>query len=1222
MKIERRFTTLESGPYEGINWVSRTSEIRNPNGKSIFHQEDVIVPDSWSQIATDILAQKYFRKAGVPQDDGSIGRESDARQVFHRLAFTWTEWGQRSGYFDSEVDAQAFYDETCYMLAHQMAAPNSPQWFNTGLHAVYGIEGPPQGHYFVNPDTGKVEKSKSAYERPQPHACFILNVEDDLVNDGGIIDLVSREARLFKYGSGTGSNFSRIRGSAEPLSGGGVSSGLLSFLKIADRSAGAIKSGGTTRRAAKMVTLDADHPDIEQYIDWKMNEEYKVASLAAGSSVINREAKRILAAVDDFKGPDEDRTDPDRNPALRTSIERAVASRVPSPFLYQLLQLARQGELPAELQQFSTEWDDEAYITVSGQSSNNSIRLSARFMQAVLDDGEWELTARTDGSYWKKIKARHLWDKIARAAWSCADPGIQYHSTINEWHTCPADGEIRASNPCSEYMFLDDTACNLASLNVMKFYNQATGEFNIDAYKHATRIWTQILEISVAMAQFPSKEVARKSYDFRTLGLGYANIGTLLMVMGYAYDSDEGRAVTAALTAILTGESYATSAKIAETVGPFPRYAANKEHMLRVIRNHRRAAYGAGKTEYEGLTVVPEPISVAHCPPALLSAARECWDQALELGQQHGYRNAQATAIAPTGTIGLVMDCDTTGIEPDYGLVKFKKLAGGGYFKIINGSIPPALSKLGYNEQHIDEIIKYCIGHGTLEGAPAISEQDLRRKGFGDTELQKVRGALRSAFSLEGAFGPWLFDAEFLQTTVGVPEATWSLPGFSLLKQLGFSPTEIEEAEIYACGTMGLEGAPHLKEEHLPVFDTANPSGRRGTRSIAWEAHVGMMAAAQPFVSGAISKTINMPNNATVEDVKGAYMVSWRRMLKALALYRDGSKLSQPLSSFTGGNDSIARTLMESEKRIEEISAAMDAALETGSSAAGQPAAATSPSAATSAPAQQQARAQQAASGNPAVPGRPSPSAPERNKPNYKREALPSRRKGYTQKAKIGGHSLFLRTGEYSDGRLGEIFLDMHKEGAAFRSLMNSFAIAVSLGMQYGVPLEEYVDAFTFTRFEPNGIVRGHENIKMATSVLDFIFRELALTYLGRTDLVQVSPDDLRPTETSSRSASDQETSPRGEQTHASPRGEQTEESADSERLHHSIGFRTSAAAKPGPSSKVTPQAGVPTQEQARSNARLQGFEGDPCPTCGHFTLVRNGTCMKCNTCGSTTGCS
>ncbi len=1188
MKFERRFTQKGTGPYAGIRFEERKSEIRNPDGRIVFQMEGIAVPSSWSQIATDIIAQKYFRKAGVPDDkadawkrfvpetqtrveraDGAPppaphpGAERDARQVFHRLAYTWTLWGKEAGYFDSEEDEAAFYDEILYMLARQMAAPNSPQWFNTGLHAVYGIEGPAQGHYYVDPATGEVVKSASAYVRPQPHACFILDIEDDLVNEGGIMDLVTREARLFKYGSGTGSNFSKIRAANEPLSGGGVSSGLLSFLKIADRSASAIKSGGTTRRAAKMVILDADHPDIEAYVAWKAEEEYKVACLAAGSALIKTHAAALLAAAKSGGPRVEERFSFEHNPALRKAARDALRAGLPAAFLHQILSRFRQGDESLELPRYDTAWEGEAYNTVSGQSSNNSVRLDNRFMKAVEEDGEWELVGRISGAPMRKIRARALWDKIAQAAWQCADPGLQFHGTVNEWHTCPKDGAIRGSNPCSEYMFLDDTACNLASLNLMAFYDERSGTFDDEAYRHAIRIWTTVLEISVVMAQFPSKEIARKSYDYRTLGLGYANLGTLLMVMGLAYDSEEGRAVAAALTAILSGEAYAQSARMAAAFGPFARYATNAEDMLRVIRNHRRAAYAADETEYEGLTVKPRALDASRCPENLVCAARSAWDEALEIGSSAGFRNAQVTAIAPTGTIGLLMDCDTTGVEPDYALVKFKKLSGGGYFKIINSSVPRALRALGYSAEKIAAIERYALGHETLKkavsaiGVPlALSYEALRAKGLPADALDRAEAALKTAISLESCFAPYVLGKDAF-AALGVPEATYTLPGFSLLRHLGFSEREIEEAELFACGTMGVEGAPDLKPEHVAVFDTATPSGKRGTRAIAWKAHIAMMAAVQPFVSGAISKTINMPNSATYEDVKGAYILAWRSMLKAIALYRDGSKLSQPLSALAPGADVIADSIV---------------ALETGGL---------------------EEEAEYTAAETPLLPryGAIAPELPGMPlAPRGVRRQLPNRRTGYTQKAKIGGHSIFVRTGEYEDGSLGEIFLDMHKEGAAFRSILNSFAIAVSLGLQYGVPLEEYVDAFTFTRFEPNGMVQGHDYVKMATSTLDFIFRDLAISYLGRHDLGQVKPEDLEAGNTDTRDKVPREMRPRK-------------------------GSGKTPRANAAPSLLSGPR------ETART-ARQKGYEGDPCPVCGHLTLVRNGTCLKCETCGSTTGCS
>lgn len=1155
MKIARRFTKAGAGPYEGIQWERRVSEIRNPDGRAVFRMDGVIVPSFWSQIATDIIAQKYFRKAGVPDGKADAwkswvptsqlklagasptpGSEHDARQVFHRLAYTWLQWGRKSGYFDSEEDERAYYDETCYMLAHQIGAPNSPQWFNTGLHAVYELEGPAQGHFYVDPESGEVVASTSAYERPQPHACFILNIEDDLVNDGGIMDLVEREARLFKYGSGSGSNFSKIRGSGEPLSGGGVSSGLLSFLKIADRSASAIKSGGTTRRAAKMVILDADHPDIETFVDWKANEEYKVASLVTGSKALKRLTTAIRDAASRADVPANDRLSLDANTYLRDAAKEALDSGVPGAYVYQMLRRFADGDPDVEGPVFDSNWEGEAYNTVSGQSSNNSVRVTNEFMEAVAKNKDWALTMRIGGKTMRTVKARSLWDRIAKSAWQCADPGLQFHSTVNEWHTCPADGAIRGSNPCSEYMFLDDTACNLASLNLTSFYDDTSRSFDTEAYRHAVRIWTLTLEISVAMAQFPSREIARRSFDYRTLGLGYANMGTLLMLMGLPYDSDEGRATAAALSAIMTGETYAQSARIAAEFGPFRRYGANADAMLRVIRNHRRAAYDAPAAEYEGLTVLPHGLDAAKAPRPLVEAARAAWDDALAVGEQHGYRNAQTTAIAPTGTIGLLMDCDTTGIEPDFALVKFKKLAGGGYFKIVNNSIPPALRALGYSEADIEDVRLYMVGHGTLEGAPGVSLEALRAKGLPEAALAKAEKALKDAMGLDAAFNPFTLGTEAYDALGAVAEVR-SAPDFDLLTHLGFSAPEIEAAEVYACGSMGIEGAPHVKKSHYAVFDTATPSGRTATRSIAWQAHIAMMAATQPFVTGAISKTINMPDSASFDDVKGAYMTAWKSMLKSIALYRDGSKLSQPLSSIATGANPLAEGLL---------------ALQLAPKAA---------------------EAQQ-------PPEQPATYASIRH-------SLPNRRSGYTQKAKIGGHSVFLRTGEYDDGRLGEIFLDMHKEGAAFRSLLNSFAIAVSLGLQYGVPLDEYVDAFTFSRFEPNGMVQGHEYIKMATSVLDYVFRDLAISYQDRFDLGQVKPEDLNATNMQNGKAK-----------------------RESERLAQEAADRS-----PSPMTAARPK------DDSRK-ARMKGYEGDPCPVCGHLTLVRNGTCLKCETCGSTTGCS
>ena len=1227
MKIERKFTSAKADAYAGLDFTITVSEIRNPDGSVVFRNDAVEVPAGWSQVASDVLAQKYFRKAGVavhlkrvkeagvpeflwrsvpdeaalanlPKEDRFVG-ETSARQVFDRLAGAWAYWGWKGGYFSSEVDARAYYDEMRVMLARQMAAPNSPQWFNTGLHWAYGIDGPSQGHFYVDYKTGKLVKSASAYEHPQPHACFIQSVSDDLVNEGGIMDLWVREARLFKYGSGTGTNFSSLRGAGENLSGGGKSSGLMGFLKIGDRAAGAIKSGGTTRRAAKMVICDMDHPDIEAFVNWKVIEEQKVASLVAGSKLHELKLNEIFAAIKTWDGQIEDATDPAKNESLKASIRSAKKSMIPETYVSRILQYARQGYTSIEFPTYDTDWDSEAYVTVSGQNSNNSVRVTDAFLQAVRDDADWALIRRTDGKVAKTLKARELWDQIGHAAWACADPGIQYHDTVNAWHTCPEDGAIRGSNPCSEYMFLDDTACNLASMNLLTFYTNGT--FDAEAYVHATRLWTLTLEISVLMAQFPSKEIAQRSYDFRTLGLGYANIGGLLMTMGLGYDSDKGRALCGALTALMTGVAYATSAEVAGELGAFPGYAKNAQHMLRVIRNHRRAAHG--DTDFEQVNVAPVLLDQGNCPdPRLVEMAKSAWDEALTLGEAHGFRNAQATVIAPTGTIGLVMDCDTTGIEPDFALVKFKKLAGGGYFKIINRSVPAALDSLGYGSAQIEEIIAYAVGHGTLGNCPGINHTSLLGHGFGPAELAKIEAALPSAFDIRFVFNQWTLGEAFCTETLGIPVAKLNDPSFDLLRHLGFTRAQIEAANDHVCGTMTLEGAPFLQARHYSVFDCANPCGKKGTRYLSVESHITMMAAAQSFISGAISKTINMANSASITDCLKAYELSWSLGIKANALYRDGSKLSQPLAS----------ALVEDDEEAEEI-------LSTGTP-------------------QQKAHV---------LAEKVIEKIIVKEIVRSHREKLPERRKGYTQKAIVGGHKVYLRTGEYKDGALGEIFIDMHKEGAGFRAMMNNFAIAVSVGLQYGVPLEEFVDAFTFTKFEPAGMVQGNETIKNATSILDYIFRELAVSYLDRTDLAHVKPegaafDDLG----------------RGEAEGKSNLADLSESAAsrslDVLRQISSTGYLrkrlpqelvvfqggVTAASANAMSSVATTMGNVAVMEagvalatstalssgsvgmDARTKAKMQGYEGDPCGECGNYTLVRNGTCMKCNTCGGTSGCS
>ncbi|NCT93995.1 MAG: vitamin B12-dependent ribonucleotide reductase [Chitinophagaceae bacterium] len=1119
LQFGRRFTKEGISPFDQFEYDYRDSVIKNPNGEKVFEMNNVEVPKQWSQIATDILAQKYFRKAGVPQADGSLGRETSVKQVAHRMANCWRVWGERYGYFASEKDAQVFYDELVYSILNQACVPNSPQWFNTGLYESYGIAGKPQGHYYVDPKDGQLKKSSNAYERPQPHACFILSVNDDLVNEGGIMDLWTREARIFKYGSGVGTNFSQIRGGGEKLSGGGTSSGLMSFLKIGDRAAGAIKSGGTTRRAAKMVCLDLDHPEIMDFINWKVEEEKKVAALVAAG--------------------------------------------------------------------YDNSYEGEAYATVSGQNSNNSVRIPNSFFHVLEADGDWELKARTDGRVMKKVPAREVWEKIAYAAWRCADPGTQYDTTINEWHTCPKGGRINASNPCSEYMFLDNTACNLASINLRKFHNDDTNVFDVEGFEYTTRLWTTVLEVSVLMAQFPSKEVAQLSYDYRTLGLGFANLGSMLMVSGIAYDSEEARGIAGAISAIMTGVAYKTSAEMAGFLGTFDKYEENKEDMLRVMRNHRAAAYDAEEA-YVGLEIKPQGIKAQHCPDYLLKAATRAWDEAVQLGEKNGYRNAQTTVIAPTGTIGLVMDCDTTGVEPDFALVKFKKLSGGGYFKIINQSVPQALRNLGYSEAETNAIEQYAVGAASFEKAPFINNATLAAKGFNADEIAKLNAAAKSAFEIGFLFNRFTLGDECLQR-LGFTEAQYGDWSFNLLEALGFTEDEIDAANDFICGTMTVEGAPFLKEEHLKVFDCANKCGKKGERYIHAYGHIRMMAACQPFLSGAISKTINLPHEASVEEIADCYLLSWQLGLKANALYRDGSKLSQPLS-----NKSDKKKKNEDAKE-ETAEAAAEAA-----PAAEQASNIVDLSQLTVDELLEEVQKRMNASTDTQL---------KRQLSNIvEKKSLPAKRRGFTQKAKIGGQVIFLRTGEYADGTLGEIFIDLAKEGSTLRSFMNCFAIAISVGLQYGVPLEEFVEKFVFTKFEPSGMV-DHPNIKTTTSLVDFVFRALAYEYLGRTDLVHVLD---RPT--------------------IGNTGE--DDGAGDATL---IGKpELSSVRVTAPSANSTPAA-TATQKVQRAvtavkadhsgmdavNAAAKNMQSDApaCNTCGHIT-IRSGTCYKCLNCGNSMGCS
>lgn len=1088
MKLERRHTIPGQDPLDQVDYVQKTSVITNPDGSEVFRMDHAEVPAEWSQLATDIVVSKYFRKRGVPE----TGHETSVRQVMHRVAHTIRRAGEdQGGYFDSTEDADTFEAELAYHLVHQKGAFNSPVWFNCGLYHEYGIHGS-GGNWHWNPDRDSVSETEDSYSHPQCSACYIQSVRDDTMD---IFELLKSEVRLFKYGSGTGTNFSKIRGKMEKLSGGGVSSGLMSFLEVLDKGAGAIKSGGTTRRAAKMVCLDMDHPEILDFINWKVKEEKKVAALMAAG--------------------------------------------------------------------YSSDFNGEAYQTVSGQNSNNSVRVTDAFMQACKDDGEWHTRLRTTGEVYETHKARDLMRQIGEAAWSCADPGMQYDTTINHWHTCANTDRIYGSNPCSEFMFLDDTACNLASINLMKFLNN-DGTFDIDGFRHACRIFFIAQEILVDFASYPTGKIAQNSHDYRPLGLGYANLGTLLMVQGLPYDSDGARAICAAITAIMCGQAYATSARMAADKGPFPGFEKNRGPMLNVMNMHRDAAYN---------------IDAHACPHDLLRAAREDWDLAVELGEKYGYRNAQATVIAPTGTIGLLMDCDTTGIEPDFALVKFKKLAGGGYFKIVNHAVPKALEHLGYSEGEIADILAYLCGRLSLKDAPHVNVESLMAKGFGPGDLKKAEGALPGVLELEFAFTPWILGEALMQRLGYAPEQ-YNAPGFNLLAELGFNETQINEAGEYVCGRMTVEGAPHLKDEHLPIFDCANKCGRHGKRFIAPMAHLGMMSAAQEFICGAISKTVNVPGETTATEIEDLYIKGWNLGLKAVAIYRDGSKLSQPLSTATKS---------DAEEETAEAEALCD---ESVAGASGR----TTPT--------------------------PVPSA---TRPTRRR--LPQKRHGFTQEARVANQKVFLRTGEYEDGTLGEIFIDMSKEGAPFRAMLDCFAIAISKGLQHGVPLEEFVDRLTFTRFEPWGSV-DHPNIKFATSVIDYIFRVLGYEYLGRTDFLQVKPEDIAPdindhndleTEMISLSAqSPVSPDERAEAPDISPAA------APTPKADPATNGATGAGSTHAPSNGSSSYAEAHLHPQSVVlDDQLSRMMGDApfCDTCGHIT-VRNGSCYRCLNCGNSVGCS
>jgi ribonucleoside-diphosphate reductase alpha chain len=1021
--FDRFFTTPLVHPYQEIEWERRNSTILDEKGEVVFQLEDAEVPKNWSQLATDIVVSKYFRKAGIPK----TGHESSVKEVILRIAKTIRASGEEQGYFATSEDAQTFEDELTYLLVSQRAAFNSPVWFNCGLYHQYGILGS-GGNWFYNPKTGSIEETGDSYSHPQCSACFIQSVSDDLTS---IFDLIKTESRIFKYGSGTGTNFSTLRSRGEKLSGGGASSGVMSFLEVFDKGAGSIKSGGITRRAAKMVILDVDHPEIIDFVNWKVKEEKKVQILISAG--------------------------------------------------------------------YDSDFNKEAYSTVSGQNSNNSVRITDKYMNAVLEDKEWSTVNRTDGSVAQTYKASDLFDQICLAAWQCADPGLQFDTTINKWHTCPANGKIRASNPCSEYMFLDDSACNLASINLLKFLKD-DGTFDVESFLQAVRIFTTAMEIIVDLASYPTAKITQNSHEFRSLGLGYANLGALLMVLGVPYDSEEGRGVASAVTAILHNKAYVTSAEIASFVGPFLKFRENLEPMLKVIKQHRDATFR---------------IDPKYTPQDLLSAAKKEADQMMVLGEKYGFRNAQVTNIAPTGTIGLLMDCDTTGIEPDFALVKFKKLAGGGFFKIVNQSVPASLLRLGYTPEQIRDIVRYAVGTQSLENDSPINKISLTQKGFDEADLLKIQKGLPAAFELSHVFNPKTVGISTLER-LGLTKEQSDSPSFDLLGSLGFSRDEIGKANEIICGRMTLEGAPYLKDEHLKVFDCASKCGPSGKRFIEPMGHVKMMAAVQPFLSGSISKTVNLPSEATVDEIKEIYFQAWRLGLKSIALYRDGSKLSQPLSS-------------KAKEKTGEIVKIVE---------------------------------------------RPS------------RRRLPDERESITHKFSIGSTEGYITVGLYEDGKPGEVFITMAKQGSVISGLVDSFATSISVGLQYGVPLEVLVNKFAHSRFEPSGYT-NHPKIRIAKSIVDYIFRWLGYKFLPQELWDQIGIN--------------------GHQEE-----KKTEEGNQEKREEKSETSETSETVLTTEEARIS--SNIPIKFDTESDAPA-------CTECGSI-MVRNGSCYKCLNCGATSGCS
>ncbi len=1073
MHITRLITDQATDPFAGVTFRKVDVEICSADPAARVCLTDIEVPAQWSYTAAETFVRYYIRRAGVPAvltrvkerdvpewlwravpDTAAMQalpeaqrttHETSAKQVFLRLAGAWTYWGVKAGYFDHDTDAQAFHDEVAAMLARQVMAPNSPQWLNNGLFWAYGMAGPAQGHFFGDIETGKLKPSNNAYERPQLHACFLHGVRDELVNEGGIMHLYEREARVFKYGSGAGANLSSIRGAGEGLSGGAATPGLMRFLGIGDKAAGAIHAGGLPRQAGKMVVVDIDHPDVLGFIRWKGEEQYKAAALITGARVMRQHLSGVMAAI--TQGSGEGRFNPQQNAALKAAITRAKRAMIPGSAIERVMAYARQGYRELHIPIYTAEAGSEVFFTVSAHQTKQAVRVTHRFMQAAEDKEKFALRRRTDGSVARHVPAAELFDDIAHAVWATGGPTIHFADTITRAHSCPETDRIRASTPASEYLFLDDTAAPLAVVNLLACAD-GRGFLDLDLFAHVVKCATLMLDISISMAQYPSRAMARLTLDTRPIGLGMANFAALLMRMGYAYDSDEARATAAAIAGLLTGEAALVSAELAKELGEFAEFKKNRSHYLKLLAAKRDLVLHGDRQDAPALT------SLEALPqPELADALKRVWELAYIKAGAYGLRHAQLSCVPPTSTIARVMDCETLGLTPVASLVRFQPQPQGGVRKHLSSHVRYGLGSLGYSPAQMDEMARYVCGHRSLQHASAVSHTALAAHGFGAAELKAIEETLADAADIHAAFDPFVLGERFCREVLKLPAGALHDANFSVLQHLGFSEEEIAEADAYACGMRTLEGAPHLRAEDAAVF----------AAGVSAEAQINLLAAAQQFLTGGIAHTVMLPHATGMETCQELIRQAWRAGLKSLTLMREGAALYDEVALDTEVTEDADDALVFREARASISGSVSQVAAQL---------------------------VQQFMQG---------------------RRELPLRRNGFTQKAAIGGHTVYLRTGDYEDGQLGEIFLDLPQEPEAYRALASQFARAISIALQYGVPLPAFVEAFTRQQFAPCGPVEGSDVMQEASSLLDYVFRELGAAYLADAAAIDAPVGNVLP---------------------------------------------------------------------------------------------------------------